>query len=147
MLLWPCASPVDCKLSRAGIKDVDLRWESENRPLPFGTTPVWPTDHLCHMLPGDLCAFGFLAFCLLCKLIPAPPSAEGVSLGTGGGAWSCEYSLHIRNAGINVKLSHFWTFFQDLCNDGAGKMVYCQLSCFQIFDPHYSSVLALPITK
>lgn len=136
VLPGPCASPVDCKLSRAGTKDVDSHQESENRPLPFGATPVWPTDHLCHMLPGDLCAFGFLGFCLLCKLIPAPLSAEGVSLRTAGGAWSCEYSLHIRNAGINVKLNHFWTFFQDLCNDGAGKMVYCQLSCFQIFDPH-----------
>lgn len=59
----------------------------------------------------------------------APLSAGGVSLRTDGGAQSCEYSLHIRNAGTNVKLSHFWTFFQDLCNDGDGKMVYCQLSC------------------
>lgn len=127
MLPRHCASPVDCELSRAGTKDVDSHWKSENHPLPFGTTPVWPTDHLCHVLLGDLCAFGFLGFCLLFKLIPAPRSAEGLT--TDGGAWSCEYSLHIRNAGINAKLICFWTFFQDLCNDGGVKMVYCQLSC------------------
>lgn len=59
----------------------------------------------------------------------APLGAEGVGLGIDGGAWSCDYSLHIRSAGINVKLNRFWTFFQDLCSDGGGKMVYCQFSC------------------
>lgn len=98
--------------------------------IPFPSEPHQSgqqiTCVMCFLVIDVL--FGFLGFCLLCKLIPAPLSAEGVSLRTGGGAWSCEYSLHVRNAGINVKLTHFWTFFQDLCNDGGGKMVYCPLS-------------------
>lgn len=55
-------------------------------------------------------------------------SAKSVHLRINGGAWSCEYLLHIRSTGMNAKLSNFWTFFQDSCKDGDRKMDYCHLS-------------------
>lgn len=61
------------------------------------------------------------------RISTSPLSAMCVSLRIDGRAWSCEYPLHIRSTWMNVKLYNFWTFSQDLWNDGGGKMDYCQL--------------------
>lgn len=119
-------------------------YQEGNHTFQIVTMLVLLTGRLCQVALGALYesfAFGFFSFLFVCffklnlsikiqqmHIITFLWSAKCVHLRIDGGAWNCEYVLHIGSTWMNEKLNNIWTFFQDSCKDGDGKMDYCHLS-------------------